>query len=164
MKKFLSRVLPLILILVGIVAAVFLLRAVDESNKPVPQPTRIPLAGPATVIFEQVNEERANQGLATFEPGLNSTQIIETAVQATLVTVTPLPTLEPTQTNTPQPTHTLIPSGTPRPTVAGVATQIFERVQQIQAANGVATLPPGTPIEEFIELAAQGTATALAQP
>lgn len=159
-----KKLLPLGLIIVGVVAAVLLLRAVDESNRPVPQPTRIPLAGQATVVFEQVNEQRASQGLPTFAPGLNSTEIIETAVQATLVTVTPPPTHTPVPTNTLQPTHTLIPSGTPRPTVAGVATQIFERVREIQAANGAATLPPGTPIEEFIELAAQGTATALAQP
>lgn len=159
-----KRLVPLVLIVIGVVAAIFLLRAVDEANKPIPQPTRIPLAGPATVVFEQVNEERARLGTPTFEPGLNSTEIIETAVQATLVTETPLPTRTPTATNTSQPTHTLIPSGTPRPTVAGVGTQIFERVREIQAQNGVATLPAGTPLDEFIELAAQGTATALAQP
>lgn len=161
MRGRLTALLIVGLVIATVVVSITLLQQTEDARTPDTQPTRTPVSGQATVIFDQVNDGRAQQGLPTFTPGLSSTEMISTAVQATLVTETPDPTLTPTVTNTPPPTHTAIPTNT---LVPGVATRIFTRLQEIQAGSGALTATPGVPLDVFIEQSAQGTATALAQP
>lgn len=142
-----KKLFPWALILLGLILAVLLLRATDEARRPAPSTPRPTVPGLATVIFQEVNSGLAGRGLPTLTPGLDSTAMIGTAVQATLVTATPTVT------------ETLLPTRTPIP---GVGTQIFQQVQALQAGAGDLTSTPGVPLEVFIQQAAAGTATAIA--
>lgn len=162
MKRKGTTVIVIICLLVGVILAVLALRQFDASKNPPPAPTstRVPtntpqptVAGQATAIFNGVNEVLSLTGAPTFAPGINSTEIIQTAVQATAVTATP------TETRTPEPSATLRPTNVPP---LGVGTQIFQRLQELQLAANDPTSSPGAPLEVFIDQSAKATATAIA--